>query len=74
MKYLSLILASAIGLGPVLVGCDDNTVEHKRDVEVKDNGTVVDKEKTVKQKSDGTVVKEEKTDVVMVYDRANPSK
>jgi hypothetical protein len=60
-KLLTLAAALSFGLG-ALVGCDD-TIEHRKEVEVKDNGTVVEKEKKVEEKPDGTITKTEETKV-----------
>ena len=60
-NVLSLVAAMTIGLG-ALVGCDD-TVEQKREVDVKDNGTVVEKNTKVEEKADGTIQKTEEKKV-----------
>jgi hypothetical protein len=69
MRYLStfaLTLAMIFG-GAMLTGCDE-TVSEKREVDVKDDGTVKkETEKTVKE-ADGTIKKEETKTV----DKPNP--
>jgi hypothetical protein len=64
-RLLSIALISGVGLcgAPLLVGCED-TVDHQKSVEVKDDGTKVTKEKktTVNDATD-TVTKTESKDV-----------
>jgi hypothetical protein len=47
---------------PMLVGCDD-TVEHEKKVDVKNDGTVVKDEKKVTESPNGTVTKTEEKKV-----------
>jgi hypothetical protein len=63
-RFLSIALMSGIGLcgAPLLVGCDD-TVDHKKSVEVKSDGTQVTKETKTTENADGSVTKTEKKDV-----------
>jgi hypothetical protein len=58
----STLLAGALFAGAMVVGCDD-TVSHKSETKVKDDGTVVKKEDKVTQNSDGTVTHTEKKSV-----------
>jgi phosphoenolpyruvate synthase/pyruvate phosphate dikinase len=57
---LAMLIALSVGI-PAIVGCDE-TVKDKKEVEVKDDGTVKKSEEKVVRQSDGTVKKtEEKT-------------
>lgn len=59
MRYLmSLAVVLSLAALPTLVGCDD-TLSHEKEVDVKDNGTVVKEESTVKETPSGDIVKEE---------------
>jgi len=62
-RFLSIALMSGIGLcgAPLLVGCDE-TVEHQKTTEVKEDGTQVTKEKktTVNDSTDTVTKTEEK--------------
>lgn len=60
-KFLTLVAAMSFGLG-ALVGCDD-TIAEKREVDVKDNGTVVEKNTKVEEKADGSIQKTEEKKV-----------
>ncbi len=56
-----LLMGACVLPVPIMVGCD-REVEHKRSVEVKDDGTTVTHDKKVTEGPDGTVKKtEEKT-------------
>jgi len=61
-----MILTALLGLGllgaPVLVGCD-RTVEEKKTVEQKSDGTKVEKSKSVEQKPNGDTVEHNKEQV-----------
>lgn len=63
MRYslIALLTLSLAGV-PALVGCDE-TLEHEKKVEVKDNGTVVTKEKKVTESPSGDITKTESKDV-----------
>jgi hypothetical protein len=56
------LLALSLAAAPALIGCDD-TLEHEKKVDVKDDGTVVTKEHKVTQSPDGTVKETETKDV-----------
>jgi hypothetical protein len=63
-RLLVTVLVSALGLpaASFMVGGCERELEHKRSVEVKDNGTTVTREKKVTEGPDGTVKQtEEKT-------------
>ncbi|HYO09446.1 MAG TPA: hypothetical protein VER17_10780 [Tepidisphaeraceae bacterium] len=59
---LSACLLLAFAGTPVIVGCDE-THEHSKTTDVKDDGTVVKKESKTTENTDGTVTKTEKKDV-----------
>ena len=63
-RFLAIALISGISLSgaSLLVGCGE-TVEDKKSVEIKDDGTKVTKEKKVTENADGSVTKTEKKDV-----------
>jgi len=61
--------ATAIGsvvfaglFGAALIGCDEKVAETKK-VDVKDNGTVVEKKDTVTKKADGSIEETKSKDV-----------
>jgi len=59
-NLLAMFIVLSIGI-PAITGCDE-TVKDKKEVEVKDDGTVKKSEEKVVRQSDGTVKKtEEKT-------------
>jgi len=61
MRRYPLVLplcASMLASAPLLVGCDQ-TVEHERKVDVKDDGTVVREEKKVTESPGGDVTRTE---------------
>ncbi len=57
-KLVVLVIASAMALSLLTVGCD-REVSHSEDTKVNSDGTVKSKEKTVSESPDGTVKKEE---------------
>ena len=70
-RFLSIALMSGIALcgAPLLVGCDE-TVEHKKTTEVKEDGTVINKEKKTTVNDSTDTVK--KTETKTVDKPANP--
>lgn len=60
-KLLSVALAALFGVA-VIGGCDEKVAEEK-EVDVKQDGTVVTKEREVTEKPDGTIVEETSKDV-----------
>lgn len=63
MRYsLIAMLALSLAAVPALVGCED-TLEHEKSVDVKDDGTVVTKEKKVTEGPSGEITKTESKDV-----------
>ena len=59
IRYLlSLIVGVSIAGIPLLSGCE-REIEYKKEVEVKDDGTVKKEEKRVTEQPDGTIKKEE---------------
>jgi hypothetical protein len=63
-RVLTALILGAwlVPAAPLLVGCDE-TLEHERKVEVKDDGTTVEKEKKVTESPDGTITKTEEKKV-----------
>jgi hypothetical protein len=57
-----LVLGAWLAPIPVMVGCDD-TLEHKKTVEVKDNGQTKVEEKKVTESPNGTITKTEEKKV-----------
>jgi hypothetical protein len=58
----ALLAAMPFGAAPILCGCE-RTIEEKKTVEQKSNGTTVTKDKKVTENSDGSVTKTETKDV-----------
>jgi hypothetical protein len=69
MRYLTtfaLFTSLAVG-GAMLTGCDE-TIEEKKEVDVKNDGTVQKETEKVTREADGTIKKEETKTV----DKPNP--
>ena len=60
-KSIHIALGLALAGLPLAVGCD-RTIEERREVEKKPDGTTKVEEKKVTEKSDGTIKVEEKTE------------
>jgi hypothetical protein len=56
------LLALSLSAAPALVGCED-TLEHEKKVDVKDDGTVVKEKTKVSENVDGSVTKTEEKKV-----------
>ena len=56
----SMMLAGLFGVA--VIGCDEKIAEERK-VDVKDNGTVVDKKETVTKKADGSIEETKSKDV-----------